>query len=71
MGALAPGFKELGDYSTNMAKDVEAHVERYTYLGLSDWIANVESSTGNEVMSIMYFRTSEGLHAYAHSDLHR
>jgi hypothetical protein len=71
MGALAPGFKELGDYFAKMTKDVESHAEQYTYLGSSDWIANAERSTGNEVMSVMYFKTSEGLHAYAHGELHR
>jgi hypothetical protein len=70
MGAFAPGFKELGDYFTNMIKDVESYAEKYTYLGSSDWIANAERSTGNEVMSVMYFKTSEGLHAYAHGELH-
>jgi hypothetical protein len=71
MGALAPGYKQLGDYFTKMVKDVERNAEKYTYLGSSDWIANAERPTGNEVMTVMYFKTSEGLHAYAHGELHR
>ncbi|QDS72365.1 hypothetical protein FKW77_008229 [Venturia effusa] len=71
MGALAPGFKRLGDFFDSMIRDVEAHAEEYTYLGSSDWIANAERSTGNEIMTVIYFKTSEGLHNYAHGELHR
>lgn len=71
MGALAPGLKELGNYFEAMIKDVESNAEKYTYLGSSSWIANAERPTNNELMTIIYFKTSEGLHNYAHGDLHR
>jgi len=71
MGVLGPGFKELGDFFTKMAKEVERDAEKYGFLGSSDWLANGERPTGNETMTVMYFKTSEGLHAYAHGELHR
>jgi hypothetical protein len=71
MGILAPGFKELGDYFTSMQADVEAKASNYGFLGGSDWIANGERSTGNELMAVMYFKTSEGLHKYATDPQHR
>jgi len=71
LGVLGPGFKQLGDYFTGMGKEVERDAEKYGFLGSSDWIANGERATGNEIMTVMYFKTSEGLHAYAHGELHR
>jgi len=71
LGMFAPGFKQLGDYFAKMIKDVERNAEQYDYLGSSDWSANGERATGNESMTVMYFKSSEGVHAYAHGDLHR
>jgi hypothetical protein len=71
MGILGPSFKELGDFFHGMQKDVEAKAEKYGFLGSSEWIGNGERATGNDVMSVMYFKTAEGVHAFAHDPVHR
>ncbi|KAF2434346.1 hypothetical protein EJ08DRAFT_693879 [Tothia fuscella] len=71
MGILAPGYKELGEYFYSMQKDVEASAEKYGFLGGSDWTATGERATGNHLLTVMYFKNSEGLHAFAHDSLHR
>lgn len=42
-----------------------------TVLGHSSWIASNERHTNNQVMTICYFRSVEGLHAFAHGPIHR
>jgi len=71
LGALAPGFKELGGFFVQMVKDCETHAEEFDFSGMTSWINNNERATGNQLMLVGYFRTSEGLHAFAHSEYHR
>jgi hypothetical protein len=71
LGILAPGWKELGRYFASMTKEVEKKAAEYDYLGSQHWVSEGQRATGNEVMSVMYFKTSEGLHKYAHGPLHR
>jgi hypothetical protein len=54
-----------------MQKDVEANAAKYDFLGGSDWTAAGERNTGNHLLSVMYFKSSEGLHTFAHDELHR
>ncbi|KAF2670082.1 hypothetical protein BT63DRAFT_424047 [Microthyrium microscopicum] len=70
MGILAPGFKEVGDYMIKMQKDSSARAQEYGLLASSAWMST-ERDSSNEVMYVMYFRNTEGLHKYAHDDLHR
>ena len=71
LGLFAPGYKKLGDYFEAMTRDVEAQAETYEYLGSQHWVSEGQRDTNNELMSVMYFKTSEGLHKYAHGPLHR
>jgi hypothetical protein len=70
LGLFAPGFKQLGDYMARMQKDVNRRAEEYGLLNSSLYVG-AERSTGNELTYIMYFRNPEGIHKYAHDDLHR
>jgi len=54
-----------------MRASLEHAAEKYGCLGTSDWIRNGEPPTNNEIMAVMYFRSAEGLHAFAHSPAHR
>ncbi|KAK3648760.1 hypothetical protein LTR56_001033 [Elasticomyces elasticus] len=70
MGLLAPGFKDLGDMFTQMAKDCDDHAEEFGFLGMTSWISNGLRDTNNELLIVGYFRTPEGLHNFAHSKYH-
>jgi heme-degrading monooxygenase HmoA len=71
MGAFAPGYKELGDYFKKMQKDMESRADEYGFLGGSDWIAHGERPTGNHLLTVMYFKSAEGIHKWAHDPMHR
>lgn len=71
LGAFAPGFKQLGDYFVQMCKDLETHAEEFGMLGITSWLNASDRSTSPESMVVAYFRTVEGLHAFAHSHYHR
>jgi hypothetical protein len=71
MGILGPNFKELGEFFDKMQKDVETNAEKYGFLGASSWIGNGERATGNDLLTVMYFKTAEGVHAFAHDPCHR
>jgi hypothetical protein len=40
-------------------------------LGASSWTASAQRTRSNEIMTVLYFRTNEGLHSFAHSESHR
>lgn len=70
MGALAPGFKEMGDYFLAMMKDLEEHKSENGMLGASNWMGS-ERSTSNELLVLFYFRSVEDIHKFAHGEVHR
>lgn len=69
-GLLAPGFKDLGDYFNRLCHHLETNNLKYDFLGASDWIANGERATNNTLLTVMYFKSPEGVRAFAHSSLH-
>lgn len=71
LGLLAPGFKELGGYFPSMTKDLEQHADEFGFLGMTAWLNSSDRTTQSEIMSVGYFKTTEGLHAFAHSKYHR
>ncbi|KAF4535305.1 Transcriptional regulator protein [Lasiodiplodia theobromae] len=71
LGMFAPGFKELGDYFDNMAKDIEKRSEEYGLMGITSYTAANETATNNEIMTVMFFENFEGLQKFAHDPLHR
>ncbi|KAK3706950.1 hypothetical protein LTR37_012449 [Vermiconidia calcicola] len=70
LGIFGPNFKELGDYFDGMIKDLETH-EEFDFLGSTAWVNHSDRATNNELLTVCYFRTVEGLHAFAHSKYHR
>jgi len=59
LGLLGPGFKELSDFFDKMHKHCEKNAKKYGFLGSSSWTAAGERDTGNELMTVMYFKNSE------------
>lgn len=67
---LSHGAKQLADYFAGMARYLEAHAEEFDFLGASGWTGS-ERTTGNDVMTLMYFKSTDGLHKFAHHNVHR
>jgi hypothetical protein len=70
LGIFAPGVKQIGDYFAQMVVDLEAHDEEFGLLGMTSWANTAARKTQNELLNVGYFKTVEGLHAFAHSDYH-
>jgi len=71
LGLLAPGAKDIADGFQAMAKDLDAQADKFDFLGMTTWLNANTRETQNEILSVGYFKTVEGLHAFAHDDLHR
>jgi len=71
LGLFADGWKELGDYFKRMVSEIEKNAEEYGYLGAQGWTADGERATSNETMTVMFFKSPEGIHKYAHGQLHK
>jgi hypothetical protein len=70
LGIFAPGVKQIGDYFAQMVVDLEAHEKEFGLLGMTSWTNSAARTTQNEFLNVGYFKTVEGLHAFAHSEYH-
>ncbi|RVD81476.1 uncharacterized protein DFL_009340 [Arthrobotrys flagrans] len=70
MGMFGPGVKTIADYFEGMTTYLDNHAEEFGYLGANRWLAS-DRPAKNEIMATMYFRNYEGLHKFAHDDMHR
>jgi hypothetical protein len=70
LGIFAPGVKQIGDYFRQMMIDLEAHDEEFGLMGATNWLNASARTTQNETLVVAYFKTVEGVHAFAHSDFH-
>jgi hypothetical protein len=68
LGIFAPGVKQIGDYFAQMVVDLEAHEKEFGLLGMTSWTNSAARTTQNEFLNVGYFKTVEGLHAFAHSE---
>lgn len=71
MGVFAPGFKTLANSFFDLSSSIEKDALKYGLLGSSAWVSHTERSSSNEILTIMYFKNTEGLHAFAHDEAHR
>lgn len=70
LGMFTPGMKDFGGFFEGMAEDLEKHGEEFGYLGMTSWTSNGARETKNEMLNVGYFRTTEGLQAFARSKYH-
>jgi len=70
LGLFTPGLKDFVGFFQSMAEDLETHADEFGYLGMTSWISNGARATKNELLNVGYFRTTEGLEAFAHSKYH-
>lgn len=45
--------------------------EAYGFMGMSSWSSNTDRSSGNEFLTISYWRSVDDIHRFAHSPVHR
>ncbi|KAH6663680.1 hypothetical protein B0J14DRAFT_255361 [Halenospora varia] len=65
LGMQYPPYKSLLAHGRTMFKDLEQNADEYGFLGYSSYHASDDTSKPNG-LSIMYFRSLEYLHKYAH-----
>ena len=70
LGIFAPGVKQMGEFFQHMVVDLEAHDEEYGLMGATNWLNASARTTQNETLVVAYFKTVEGVHAFAHSEYH-
>jgi hypothetical protein len=66
LGTFHPYMRTISSFFKRMVKNLDDYSEEYGFLGASIYIGN-ERATANEIMILAYFRTYEGLHAFAHA----
>ncbi|KAI9734345.1 MAG: hypothetical protein M1834_002451 [Cirrosporium novae-zelandiae] len=71
LGILAPGAKELNDYSESMYRELDNRAEYFGFLGASTNINTSDRSTLSEMVVILYFRSLEYLAKFANEEAHR
>ncbi|EST05121.1 Protein of unknown function DUF4188 [Kalmanozyma brasiliensis GHG001] len=71
LGALAPGFKELGEFFNGCVEWLEEDSHARGFLGMTTWLNANDRATSNELLNIGYFRNVEDIHALAHHAIHR
>lgn len=70
LGALAPGAKDIMEFFQQMNRELLADPEESGLLGSSSWLS-MDKSEKNQIMTVYYFRSVEGVHGFAHGNLHR
>jgi hypothetical protein len=65
-----PIAREFDTYGAKMYRDLEKNAEEWGFLGYSDYTSN-DSITKGLNTSVMYFRSVEHLHKFAHGKTHR
>ena len=53
-----------------MVEQLEERSEEFGFLGATDWMGAARESR-NTTLNVMYFKSYQGVHAYAQSQLHR
>lgn len=71
LGMLAPGTSTIFAYFASMEKDLSTHSDEFGFLGMRICLDAADRQTGSETVAVCYFKTVEGLHAFAHSPYHR
>jgi hypothetical protein len=74
-GRFSPGSQQMGNYMTNMWLDAEANREKYGFLGNTPPLATEDDGSrqdcqGVNMVYLSYWKTLEGLHKFAHGDVH-
>ena len=67
---VLPIYRELTGITAKMYQDLEKNAEEWGCLGYSDYTSN-DSITKGLTTSVMYFRSVEHLHKFAHGKSHR
>ncbi|KAF4996232.1 hypothetical protein FGRMN_4588 [Fusarium graminum] len=70
LGLAAPGMDRMAKFFTDMQDELTTRRDEYGMLGTSIWRGD-ERGSNNTLLNIFYFRDLEGVHRFAHGDVHR
>ncbi|OAL36607.1 hypothetical protein AYO20_04223 [Fonsecaea nubica] len=70
LGIFAPNVKTIGDYLSQMIRDLEAENPDLGYYGGSNWTSQ-DKNGATELMNLSYWRSAEDIHKFAYGKLHR
>lgn len=70
-GLFAPGFRQAGEYFGKCVAWLEEDASSRGYLGSTQWLNSGDRKTSNHIMMVIYFRSTEDIHAFAHHAIHR
>ncbi|KAH6663747.1 hypothetical protein B0J14DRAFT_608988 [Halenospora varia] len=71
LGIFAPDFDIVGKYIESMWKDADANHDKWGYLGKTSSLIATDDGTNNAISVISYWKSIEGLQAFAQGDQHR
>lgn len=70
LGLFAPNFKEIGDSLGEMYKELNKDDADLGFYGGSSW-TNQSPNGASEFLFLSYWRSTEDVHKFAYSDVHR
>jgi hypothetical protein len=70
LGIFAPGVKEIGAHFQKCNTALFEAAKAYGCMGSTSW-RSTGQDTNNTMMTVYYFKHVEGLHRFAHDDVHR
>ncbi|KAF5677941.1 hypothetical protein FHETE_1461 [Fusarium heterosporum] len=70
LGLAAPGMDRMAKFFADMQEELATRRDEYGMLGMSTWRGD-ERGSNNTLLNIFYFRDLEGVHRFAHGDVHR
>jgi hypothetical protein len=71
LGLFSPNFSTLGKYFGAMIADLSRAPEKYGFLGSGTYENTSDRTTQPEVLYVMYFKSSEHLHAFSRGKAHQ
>jgi len=69
LGILAPGAKTISEWAEKCYEECKNN-EEYGLMGMSHFLGT-ERDANNTILTLMYFRNTDGLHKFALSQVHR
>ncbi len=71
LGLFGPGYIEIADFFKDLTVDLEENAATNGFLGSSTYGNICDRSAAGAIMNVMYFRSYDHLHAFAHEEGHR
>ncbi|KAJ5249110.1 hypothetical protein N7468_000561 [Penicillium chermesinum] len=70
LGIFSEGFKDISRLAREMFKELNKNPHEHGFLGSKALLGAEESTSKNHLVNLMYFRSLEDVHKFAHGPLH-